>query len=108
MKEQQTPHDRLRKVARALSRHCHCDDPYDRHAKNLTARDLDFQSTSPDDSPPVALVDVDGFYSDHLVASRVAGSAFFMLENVRQVVVRGTPGVADFVRPHLSGRDVVR
>jgi polygalacturonase len=80
---------------------------YVRHAKNVTARDLDFQAMSPDARPPVALVDVDGFYSDHMVASRSAGGAFFALENVRQLAVRGTPGVPDFARPRLAGRELV-
>jgi hypothetical protein len=60
---------------------------------------------SPDARPPVALVDVDGFYSDHLTAARSGGSAFFTLENVRNLAVRGTPGVPDLVRAQVAGRE---
>ena len=77
---------------------------YVRHARNITVRDFDVQSISPDGRPPVALVDVDGFYSDHLTAARAAGSPFLALENVRQLVVRGTPGVPDVTRPRVAGR----
>jgi len=53
-------------------------------------------------------VDVDGFYSDHLTAARAAGSPFLALENVRQLVVRGTPGVPDLTRPRVAGREMVK
>ena len=57
------------------------------------------QVIEPRPRPAVALVDVDGFYSDHLTASRDRRRCrFFTLENVRQLVVRGTPGVPDFTR----------
>jgi hypothetical protein len=79
-----------------------------RHAKNITVRDFDVQSVNPDGRPPVGLLDVDGFYGDHLAGARKAGSPMFALENVRSVIVRGTPGVLDFARPRLAGREVVR
>jgi hypothetical protein len=50
---------------------------------------------------------VDGFYSDHVTGARGEGRPFFSLENVRQLVVRGTPGVRDFERPEV-GKEVVR
>jgi polygalacturonase len=79
---------------------------YVRHARNITVRDFDVQSMSPDGRPPVALVDVDGFYSDHLTGGRAAGRPFFSLENVRQLVVRGTPGVPDVTRSQVAGREL--
>jgi polygalacturonase len=80
---------------------------YVRHAKNITVRDFDVQTTTADARPPVVLVDVDGFYSDHVTGARGEGRPFFSLENVRQLVVRGTPGVRDFERPQV-GKEVVR
>jgi polygalacturonase len=79
---------------------------YVRHARNITVRDFDVQSMSPDGRPPVAVVDVDGFYSDHLTGGRAAGRPFFSLENVRQLVVRGTPGVPDVTRPQVAGTEL--
>ena len=58
--------------------------------------------------PPVALVDVDGFHGDHLTASRADGSAFFAQENDRQLVVRSIPGIPDFARARVAGREQVR
>ena len=81
---------------------------YVRHAKNLTVRDLDVRTMSVDARPPVALVDVDLFHGDHLTASRADGTAFFALEKVGQLVVRSTPGIPDFVRARVAGRELVR
>jgi polygalacturonase len=78
---------------------------YIRHARSVTVRDLDVQVMTPDLRPVVSLTDVAQFYGDHLTAVPTAGAPFFMMDNVRDLVVRGTPGLPDFTRVRTIGRE---
>ena len=72
-----------------------------RHARDLSVRDFDASTMAPDGRPPVVLTDVEGFASDRLSATRAAGP-FFRLAGVRNLTVRGTPGLADVTRAAVS------
>ena len=77
-----------------------------RHARHLLVRDFEASVATPEARPPVALVDVEGFYSDRLAAVRSAGAAFFSLRDVREFTARNTPGVPDATRSRVSREQI--
>lgn len=69
---------------------------YIRHVKNLTFKNVEFAFEQPDERPPLVAYDVDGFVLDGFKTQQPpAGVQTLKLENVRNLAVHNSPGLAD-------------
>jgi hypothetical protein len=75
---------------------------YARHVTGLVARDVHFTIDKPDARPPLGLDDVNGADIDHLIVPSRASGSLFVLRNVRDFLLRNSPGIADTKRPNVD------
>ncbi len=66
-----------------------------RHARGLTLRDIVLGTMTADARPPIVLQDVQNLRLDHVDAARPAGVPFAVFQDIADLVVRDSGGVAD-------------
>jgi len=73
-----------------------------RHVNNLSMRDVSFSLDHADARPAFRLDHVDGADIDRLVAPPRGSAPLFVLRNVRDFVLRNSPGIADTRRASVE------
>ena len=68
---------------------------YVRHVKGLTLKNVELTFDKPDTRPPMVVSNVDGLTLDNFTAQKTDGLETLRLENVRNLVVRNSPGLVD-------------
>jgi polygalacturonase len=71
---------------------------YARHVNGLGVRDAHFTLSKPDARPAVRLDDLNGAEIEHLVVPLRAAGSLFLLRNVRDFLMRNSPGIPDVKR----------